>query len=95
MVGEIAAAHFNEGADDVADHVFEEAVAADGVDEEVALAFEVGIEDAADFGLAGAFFVFGGEGGEVMAAFEDFGAFEHPGLIEGVGVVVDVAPVEG
>ena len=39
---------FNEGADEVADHVVEETVAGDAVDEEVVLPAPGGMEDSAD-----------------------------------------------
>jgi hypothetical protein len=96
VAGEVAFAGFEEDADEVADHVFEEAGAADAVVEAVAFEMEAGGEDAADFGEAeGVLFVGGGEGGEIVLAFEDWGERAHDFFVERVGVVEDVAALEG
>jgi hypothetical protein len=94
--GEVAFAGFEEDADEVADHVLEEAAAADAIAEALAFEMEAGGEDAADFGEAGGvLFVGGGEGGEIVLAFEDWGERAHDFFVERVGVVEDVAALEG
>ena len=77
--------------------MLQEAAAPDGVAEVVAFSAQVGDVDGsmqrgAGFVVAG---VGGGEAAEVVVAEEGLGAFDHAGLVEPEGVVVDEAGFKG
>src|SRR5215471_5412271 len=95
QVGDIAASGFDQRADNVAHHVFEEAAAAHAVDKALWGALHGGREDGAHLGFAlGIADVGGGEGGEIVLAFEDARQLRHTFLIQRVGVVINVRPLE-
>ena len=108
---DVAAAGVDEGADEIADHVMEEAVAGDGVDEEIVTLLPGGVVDGADggegvgvgaavagageFGAGGEVGVGGGEGGEVVNAEDGGGGGLEDGEVEGVMAVPDVGREHG
>ena len=107
--GDGSLAYQQESADEVADHVVEESVAANDIEEFVGVALEAGLVDDADVGGAalvvcggfgfskaeGAVGIDGGEGREVVFSSDEGGGLLHGVLIERIGVVGDVAGDEG
>ena len=109
--GDAALADEEEGSDKVADHVVEEAAAANDVDEFFGAALEVRLVDGADVGGAaeiggvftapglgeaeGAFGIDGGKGGEIVDSGDESGSLLHGVLIQGIGVVSDVTGKKG
>ncbi len=103
---EAAAADVNEGADDIPDHVVEEAGAGDAVGDPRGGALQVGVVDGLH-GIGAGIFGFalrsvgvgGSEGGEVVGAAEDGGGALHgierkpPAAVPGVGRVEGRADV--
>jgi len=100
--GEAAFADHQKCSDQVAHHVMEKSVAADGVDQFVGVALPVGLEDGADVAGFEWFFaaifaalgVDGGEAGEVVFAFHQRGGLDHARFVERVRMVVDVSSLE-
>lgn len=95
VVGQVSATTLDEGSGDISDHMLQKSAAANGVDETVAFAPEVGAKNGPNGGLApDVTLVFSREGPEVVTANEARGGETHPGLIQGIRVVVDVAGIE-
>src|ERR1035437_1254838 len=93
--GQVAASGSDQRAHDVAHHMFEEAAAAYAVDQAGFAALQHRRENRAHLGFAiGVAHVGGGEGAEIVLAFEDARQAGHAFLVEGVGMMVDVGPLE-
>ena len=109
--GDAAAGGFDEGADEVADHVMEESGSGDGVDEEAVAAVPGGVVDGADkagtrdreqgnrrrcdFFAGGEVGVDRGEGGEVVGAADVVGGVLEDGEVERERAVPDVGSEGG
>src|ERR1035437_926850 len=93
--GQVAAPGFEQGTHDIADDMFEETAAAHAVDQAPFGALQHRRENGAHLGFAiGVAHVGGGKGAEIVLAFEDAGEAGHALLVEGVGMMVHVGPLE-
>jgi hypothetical protein len=109
--GDAPLADEEEGSDEVADHVVEEAAAADDIDEFFGAALEARLVNGADVGgveeisgvfsalglgeAEGTFGIDGGKRGEIVDSGDESGSLLHGVLIQGIGVVGDVTGKKG
>ncbi len=76
--------------------MFQEAAAAHAVDQAPFGALQHRREDGSHLGLAlGIVHIGGGKGAEIVLAFEDAGEAGHASLVEGVGMMIHIRPLEG
>lgn len=96
FLGEVPFPHLDKGPGDVANHMLEEAAAANAVIEMRSFTPEHRGENAADFRTSeGIGFVGGGKGGEIVLAHEQRGGGRHAVFVERIRMMMNVASFEG